>query len=197
MPRGPQKRSEATRAVLQETARRLFTEHGYASVTADDLVAEAGLTRGALHHQFGDKQGLFREVFRRIEHEINEEISAALETADAPEAKMLIAIETFLGACTRPEVVRIALLDAPAVLGWSEWRAIEAEHGLQVITGLLEEGMATGLIPRQSVDALAPMILSSVIEAALLIAHAEEPETMREQARQALGSLLGGLVSGV
>lgn len=194
MPRGPQKRSETTRAALVHAARQLFAEHGYAAVTAADLVAAAGLTRGALHHHFGDKQGVFRVVLGHVEGELTDEIVAATAAQSSVEAKMFAAMGTFLDACTRPEVVRIALMDAPAVLGWYEWRAIEADHGLKVITDLLDEGMASGVIARQPVDALAKILLSCLVEAALLIAHADDRAATREQAQRALGTLLAGLL---
>lgn len=47
---------EETRATLLATARKVFCEYGYAETSMDDLTAQAGLTRGALYHHFGDKK---------------------------------------------------------------------------------------------------------------------------------------------
>lgn len=51
-----------TRKKLIQVARRAFGEYGYADTSMDKLTAEAGLTRGALYHHFGDKKGLFAAV---------------------------------------------------------------------------------------------------------------------------------------
>lgn len=195
MPRGQQKRSETTRTTLLDVARPLFAERGYARVSADELVAAAGLTRGALHHQFGDKKGLFREVLLQVEQELADQVAAAMAPHDTVQEKMVVALDAFLNTCTDPAVSRIALLDAPAVLGWAQWRQIEADHGLRLITDLLRQGMATGAITAQPVDVLARLILSALIESALMVSHAEDRAAARTEAQQALGGLLSGLLA--
>lgn len=59
-----------TRKKLIEVARRSFTTYGYAETSMDKLTAEAGLTRGALYHHFGDKKGLFAAVVDQIDSEM-------------------------------------------------------------------------------------------------------------------------------
>jgi hypothetical protein len=48
---------EANRVKLIAAARKAFAEKGFAAASMDELTADAGLTRGALYHNFGDKQG--------------------------------------------------------------------------------------------------------------------------------------------
>ena len=62
---------EETRATLLSTARQVFSEHGYAGTSMDELTARAGLTRGALYHHFGDKQGLLAAVVASINAELD------------------------------------------------------------------------------------------------------------------------------
>jgi AcrR family transcriptional regulator len=181
------------------TARRLFAERGYADVAAGEIVSEAGLSRGALYHHYTDKRDLFRAVFTELEAELSTEIQAAAARAQDPAdlgAGMLAALDAYLSACERPEVVRIVLTDAPAVLGWRTWREIETEHGLGLITGMLEAGMAAGLMARQPVRVLAQLMLSALIEAALLVANAQgtpDLATVRVEVRQGLVTLFAGL----
>jgi AcrR family transcriptional regulator len=195
MPRRQEERSQATRAALVESARRLFAERGYANVPADEVVAAAGVTRGALYHHYGDKQGLFRAVFEEIEREVAERVVAAIAGESDLWQLMLRGLAAFLDACERPEVVRIALTDAPAVLGWQTWREIEAAHGLGLIRALLERAVAEGVIAPQPVPVLAQIVLGALIEAALLIASAEDRAAARTEAEHSVRTLVGGLLA--
>src|SRR5262249_32287631 len=131
------------RSQLVRVARRLFAERGYAQVPAEEIVAAAGLTRGALYHHFRDKTELFRAVFEEVESEVTAQGAAAAATQPVPEARVRAALGRFLDLCQTPEVLRIALTDAPAVLGWQAWREIEARHGLRLIAGMLTEAAGT------------------------------------------------------
>src|SRR4051794_29090265 len=119
-------RSETTRGALIGAARRLFAERGYAEVGTEEIVRTAGVTRGALYHHFDGKRDLLRAVYEQLESEIVQEIVAV----EQPGVTMLEALSAgagmFLDHCLEPEVQRIVLLDAPAVLGWEEWREIGA-----------------------------------------------------------------------
>ena len=188
--RSQQERSRATREALVATARRLFAERGYAHVPAEEIVTAAGVTRGALYHHFDDKQQLFRAVLEELEGEVPAEVAAA---PDRPTG-MVVGLGRFLDVCQRPEVARVALTDAPAVLGWQAWREVEARHGLGVITRDLQAAAREGLLVDTPVPVLAQLVLSAVIEAALLIAHATDPAAARADAEQALLTLLSGMV---
>jgi AcrR family transcriptional regulator len=192
MPRTQEDRSRSTRSALLAAGRRLFAEHGYAHVSADELVAAAGLTRGALHHHYKDKQGLFLAVFEQIERELSAEIAAAMAAVDDVPTRLAVGLGSFLDVCQRPEVVRIGLLDAPTVLGWQTWRAIEAEHGLGLIVNLLNSAAAEGLLTQRPSPVLARFVLSMIIESALLIAHGT---ATRAEIEESLGAMFGGLLS--
>jgi AcrR family transcriptional regulator len=192
--RSQQDRSRSTRAALVAAARRLFAERGYQRVPAEEIVTTAGVTRGALYHHFADKQELFRAVFEELEGEVAAEIAAAIAAAPDRRTGMVVGLGRFLDVCQRPEVAQIALTDAPAVLGWPTWRAIEARHGLGVITHNLQAAARDGLLVPAPVPVLAQLVLSAVIEAALVIAHAPDPAAARADAEQALLALLSGMV---
>jgi AcrR family transcriptional regulator len=156
------------------------------------------LSRGALYHHYTDKRDLFQAVCTELEAELSDEITVAAGRAGAagPPAGMLAALDAYLSACERDEIVRIVLTDAPAVLGWRTWREIEAGHGLGLIGEMLESGMAAGLMTRQPVRVLAQLLLSALIEAALLVADARESgerATVRAEVRQGLVTLFAGL----
>jgi len=177
-------------------ARRLFAERGYAAVPADEIVTAAGLTRGALYHHYAGKQELFLAVFDELETEIAAEAAASI--LDDPDLRTRIAysLNRFLDICERPEVIRIALTDAPAVLGWQTWREVEARHGLGLIVGMLQTAADDDLLVPTSVPVLAQLVLGALIEAALVIAHATDRAGARAEAERALLTLLSGTIRG-
>jgi AcrR family transcriptional regulator len=186
-------RSETTRTALIAAARRLFAERGYAAVATEEIVREAGVTRGALYHHFGGKSELLAAVYEQMEQEIAAQLGAvaiagagALETLGA-------GAEMFLDQCLEPEVQQIALLDAPAVLGWERWREIGARYGLGLIEALLVAGMDSGEIARQPLKPLAHALLGALDEIALLVGRAQDPPSVRAEASQTLAGLLEGL----
>jgi AcrR family transcriptional regulator len=189
-------RSQSTRAALVAAGRTLFAERGFAATSAEEIVAAAGLTRGALAHHFGDKRGLFRAVLQQLEDEITERILRGHDdTADAW-SSLQRGFAAFLDACEDPQIVQIALLDAPSVLGWANWRELEAEHGLGLIIAGLERAMADGLLPRQPINVLARLLLSAAIEASLLVAQADttaKRSVARRDSERVLLGLIGGL----
>ncbi|MFI6165271.1 TetR/AcrR family transcriptional regulator [Nocardia sp. NPDC051052] len=197
MPRRSQEdRSRTTRAALEQIGRRLFTERGFAATSAEELVTEAGVTRGALHHHYGDKRGLFLAVLEQIEIETTAEIETAIGTVDPDDvmAGMAVGLSVFLEACQRPAMLRIALTDAPAVMGWQAWREFESRHGLGMITAMLERARGAGLIADCPVQMLAQLLLSALTESALIVAHADDPDRARAEAQQAVLLLISGIV---
>ncbi|MCD6014931.1 MAG: transcriptional regulator, TetR family [Solirubrobacterales bacterium] len=198
MPTGSQKRtqaerSEATRAALLKVARRLFAERGYAGVGTEEIVREAGVTRGALYHHFDGKRDLLRAVYEQLESEIAEDLAERAVPGASVLETLRSGADRFLEHCLEPEVQRIALLDAPAVLGWEQWRAIGARYGLGLIAGLLTAGIEAGEIRRQPVDPLAHALLGALDEVAMLVARAEHPRAARAEAGETLALLVEAL----
>jgi AcrR family transcriptional regulator/SAM-dependent methyltransferase len=188
-------RREATRAALIAAGRRLFAERGYAGVGTEEIVRRAGVTRGALYHHFPGKHDLFRAVYERVEQELTERIVAEVPLVGDPVAVLRDGTATFLDACLEPEVQRIALLDAPSVLGHDAWRAIGERYGLGLIRAALQSAVDTGAIPDQPVRPLAHVLLGALDEAALLIARADDVAAARREVGETLDRLLGALTA--
>src|SRR5438270_8080015 len=94
--------AEATRTTLMRVARKLFTERGFNGVSAEQIVQEARVTRGALYHHFKDK----RELFGCVCDEMGAELAKRVEDAVMPMAAtdpwgaMIAGTDAFLDACT-------------------------------------------------------------------------------------------------
>src|SRR5438477_1572020 len=110
-------RSAATRDALLGAGRRLFAENGYAGTGREEIVAAAGVTRGALQHHYGDKVSLFRAVYETVEQEIVDAVArAAMRAGDDPVAQLRAGCHAYLDAVLDPAVQRICAIDGPAVL---------------------------------------------------------------------------------
>ena len=191
-------RSEATRRRLVSAARTLFGARGYAEVGTEEIVRAAGVTRGALYHQFRDKADLFAAVAEEVEAEIAERIAGAAGAgAEAdPVGALRSGARLFLDACAEPEVERIILLDAPAVLGWEAWRDLAGRYGLGLVRFGLQAAIEAGAIVPQPVAPLAHVLVGALNESALYVARAEDPAAAREQCVAILDRILHGLTTG-
>jgi AcrR family transcriptional regulator len=185
--------SEATRGALVAAARVLFSERGYADVGTEEIVRSAQVTRGALYHHFEDKRDLFRAVHEQIEEELVAEVGSQMAGIEDPIALLETGVVAFLDICTRPEITRITLLDAPSVLGWREWREIDMRYSLGLVTAGLQGGMDAGALRVQPVLPLAHLMVAALGEAGLVIASAEDAVVARAEVEPALLALLEGL----
>lgn len=188
-------RAEATRAALLSAGRSLFAQRGYAAVATEEIVRRARVTRGALYHHFRDKEDLFRAVVEDVERELTERIAAESLAAGATEpwAALQEGARAFLDASAEPEVQRIIMLDAPAVLGWVQWREIGQRYGLGLVEGVLEAAMEAGALARQPARPLAHVLIGALDEAAMYVARADDVERAREEMAATIDRLLQGL----
>jgi AcrR family transcriptional regulator len=187
------RQADATRRALIDAARGLFAERGYGGVSTEEIVEAAAVTRGALYHHFRDKRELFRAVFEQIEQESIERIAGVAAGERDPWRRQIAAVRAFLDLCQEPDVQRISLMDAPSVLGWQEWRELEARYGLGLVRAGLALLMDEGVIERQPVEHLAHIVLGALMEAGLVIAGADDPDAAREEVAASVERLLNGL----
>ena len=184
-------RNATTRAALVEAGRRLFSTKGYAEVATDELARAAGVTRGALYHQYDGKTGLFAAVLESVEAEVVTRVAAAMAPHPDPEARLLAGLDAYLDACADPTIHRITLVEGPAALGWTAWREVGHRHAIAVV----EDAVAALAPAGAPISALAHLLVGALGEAALYVAAAEDPDRARDEARTAVLALLGGLSS--
>ena len=185
-------RAAETRDALIAAARPLFAAQGFAEAALESIVRAAGLTRGALYHHFADKTELFAAVFEQVEGEVAAQMGEAIAASGQtdPVEVMRLGAGFWLDACSDPEVQRIVLVDAPAVLGWTRWTEIGNRYNVGLVRALLTDAVETGRIPSQPIEATALTILGAMREATLYVALAED----HDQARQEAGIVMNRLI---
>src|SRR5918992_6064284 len=190
---GRAERGEATRAALIEAARELFSERGYAAVGTNELVRHAGVTRGAMYHHFSDKRELFRAVYEQTEKELVEGLAARIATIEDPWEALVAGMSSFFDISSDPKLMRLGLIDGPAVLGWQAWREIGNRYGLGVTTAALQRAMDADVLRPADVTLLGHKLLAALGEAAMLLASAEDPRAERKQVEGTILTMLEGL----
>jgi AcrR family transcriptional regulator len=185
-------RSAATRDALIAAARPLFAQRGFGSVGTEEIVRAAGVTRGALYHQFDDKTELFAAVFEAVEAQLTQRIDGMVSNAGTadPVELMKIGAATWMLACTEPEVHRIVLVEAPAVLGYQRWREVGLRYGLGLVQSLLGYAMEVGAIRRQPTEPLAHVLIGALDEAALYVAQAADQQAALTDVTAVLNDLM-------
>ena len=183
-----------TRAKLIAAARKAFGERGYAEASMDDFTAEAGLTRGALYHHFGDKKGLFEAVVHEMDAEMAERLKTISDAAPTRWDGFVAENVGYVKMALEPEVQRIVLLDGPAVLGDpSIWPS--ADGCIASLRASLEQLQAEGVV-REDIDAdvAARLVSGASTDAAMWIANAPDAASASRKAIPTFKALMEGLL---
>lgn len=190
-------RSAATQRALITTARRLWGERGFAEVSTPDIAEAAGVTRGALYHQFPDKAGLFVAVLEVVEGEIIQRLQAAVATQrpKTPGDALHAAADAWIDIAGEPEIRQLVLLDGPRILGWADFREMSLRHGLGMTEQLLRAAIDAGELRPQPVRPLATVMIGALDEAAMSIAHATDTDQEKKQLRAVVHDLIDGVLS--
>ena len=193
--RTQEERSAATRDALIAAARKLWGQRGYAEVGTPEITATAGVTRGAMYHQFADKAALFREVVETVEQDVMARMAVVVAGSGAttPAEAVRAAVDAWLDVSGDPEVRQLILLDAPSVLGWAEFRDVAQRYSLGMTEQMLAEAMRAGQLAAQPVRPLAHVLIGALDEAAMVIATADDPERTRREIGQVVHRLIDAM----
>jgi AcrR family transcriptional regulator len=196
MSRTQAERSAATQQALIAAARRLWGERGYAEVGTPEIAEAAGVTRGAMYHQYSDKAALFRAVVEAMDVEIIERIQATVAAAQpgTPADTMHAMADAWLDIAAEPEVRQLMLVDAPSVIGWAEYREMSQSNSVEAAEQLLSAAIEAGQLRPQPLRPLALVLLGALEEAAIYLARAEDTAQAREEVRAVIGDLIDGLL---
>ena len=197
MPRTQAERSAATQRALISAARRLWGERGYAEVSTPEIAEAAGVTRGAMYHQYPDKAALFRAVIEALDQEIIQRLQVAVAAVGpkTPADAIHATADAWLDIASEPEIRQLILLDGPAVIGWAEYREMSQQGSLDAAEQLLLAAIEAGQLRPQPVRPLAMVMLGAFDEAAMYLAEAEDPDEARREIRAVVHDLIDGVLT--
>jgi AcrR family transcriptional regulator len=187
--------AENTRRVLMQTGLELFVARGYSAVSAEELVAAAGLSRGALYHHFDGKRGLFEAVFEAQEASATQRITAAIAAHSDPWQQALAGMEAFLEICCQREYREIVLLQGPIALGWTRWRELDRQYFAALLVAATTQLIDAGVLVDRPAELIAAAAYGMLTELSLTIAAADDPKKARADASVLVRSLLSGIAA--
>ncbi|MFI8916495.1 TetR/AcrR family transcriptional regulator [Streptomyces sp. NPDC053513] len=190
-----EKYAENTRRTLLDTGLRLFTERDYASISAEELVRTAGLTRGALYHHFDGKPGLFEAVFEDLERQAAERIRSVIAPVPDPRERAYRGVEAFLDVCAEPAYRNIVLQQGPVALGWQRWRELDHRYLGGLVLEVVNAALDAGRLRPHPAHLVARAFYGALTELSLTVAETDEPEQARSQAAALVRDLIGGVVT--
>jgi AcrR family transcriptional regulator len=184
---------QKTYAELVAIARKVFSRRGYSDTAIEEIVRKAGVTRGALYHHFEGKKGLFLAVFKEAQTDIANRIIQVDRSVRSIWERFILCTYTFFEACSDPELQRIVLIDAPAILGWDVWRKIDEEKTHDILRSHLKELLDREIIKSLPIDPLTHIISGAANEAVLWIAGSDDPQSAFDEAWTTMKEFLNSL----
>jgi len=186
--------AQSTRNAILEAARRIFASQGYDAASIDEIAAAARVTSGALYHHFRSKRELMRAGCEALEPALKERVAAAMSRAKSSSQTLRLALRAFFDACLQDDIRSVVFEQAPRVLGWEEWRRIDAEYGIGLMLDLLSGMRGAQQLGDYDDQLAATLFLAAVSEAGLQIALGGRRQSeLRRQAERILEAFLEGL----
>ena len=187
-------RGSTTRQQILDTATRLFADEGFEAVSIDAILTACGISKGALYHHFASKDAVFVAVLESIEARVAAELAAAAQDATNPLDALRAGCAGWLALAARDPVVRrIVLTDAPSVIGWQAWRAMESDYSLGLLRIAFTAGVNLGRVKADRVEIFSHMLLAALTEVALLLASEPAHGGAARAGAAAIEQMLSGL----
>lgn len=185
---------DATRSALIESALALFAEQGFAATSLDEVTRAARVTKGALYHHFpGGKLALFEAVFVEVDRRLAERTAAGITPGATGWDLVESGLDAYLEACGDPVVRRVMFQEGPVALGWERWRDLDGCSARELLEHSLRDLIDAGAIRPQPLGLLTRLVFTTLGEAGMTVAEADDQQTARHEARQLIMGLLAGL----
>lgn len=184
--------AQATRQALVVAAAQRFVAQGFGATSLDEIAQDVGTTKGAIYHHFPDKKAVFREVYETLSRELIEEVATSAETASLmPDG----ALKAFVRHAGQRRYQVVLFKEGPAVLGAPVCREIDNKYSLGLIHQLIGVFAPPDLIEAVGLDILARMLLSVLVEAAQVIASADDSSEVASRVQLVLNKVVQALIA--
>ncbi len=184
--------SESTRSALVESAVELFTKRGYAGTSLDEIAKRARVTKGALYHHFSGKQALFEAAFETVESHVYDKLEKIMNGPQPAWERALTGLRAFIQSCLDPAYQRIAIHEAPVVMGWERWREAEDRCSFGLVRSGIQALIDVGEVDDVPVEVTARLLFGALSSAAIEIASSPDPKKTSAQVEEVMVRLVVG-----
>jgi AcrR family transcriptional regulator len=185
-------RRARSRSALLEAAARGLSRYGYANLNLEEVARDAGYTRGALYHQFRDKEALALDVVRWADATWRDEVGRRA-AAEAEPVDALLAMARGHALLCRREVARVAMALRVEFSGQDHPIAHELERVTDGLVArcarLIRAGRRDGSIPAGPPAATVARALVGTIEGVVIALAGHAPHDEALAVRAAAGTL--------
>lgn len=148
------KRPGSNKENLEETRRRFldvavdeFCEYGFAQASTSRIVERSGMARGSLYYHFGDKNGLFHEVYDDVMKGCYAKVSAKMDAFDDAWDSFIAGADAFLDMCLEKQFRKIVLIESQGAMTYAQRYAIQQKTLLSKLSELLPDLFGRGYFP--------------------------------------------------
>jgi AcrR family transcriptional regulator len=185
-------RTARTRGALLESAARGLSRYGYGNLVLEQVARDAGYTRGALYHQFKDKEDLALAVLRWTDETWQREVGEPAARQAEPVAALLTMARGHAVLCRR-DIARVAMALRVEFSGRDHPIARELERvqaGLvKRLARLISAGRRAGSIPPGPPARPVALALIGALEGAVITLAGQAPHDERLAVRAVAGVL--------
>jgi AcrR family transcriptional regulator len=185
-------RSARSRSALLESAARGLSRYGYGNLVLEDVARDAGYTRGALYHQFKDKEDLALAVIDWVNENWMREVGGPAQGEPDPVAE-LIALARGHAVFCRRDIARVVMALRVEFSGQDHpvGRKIEriSETGVKRVARLVDAGRNDGSIPAGPPAKSVALAFLGALEGAVISLAGQAPHDELLAARAVAGVL--------
>jgi AcrR family transcriptional regulator len=185
-------RSVRTRSALLESAARGLSRYGYGNLILERVASEAGYTRGALYHQFKDKEDLALAVIDWVDETWQQEVGRLVEPESDPVVALIVLARGHAVYCRR-DIARVAMALRLEFSGQDHpvGRHLEqvSESLVKRCTRLISAGRRVGTIPAGPPARAVALAYVGALEGTVIQLAGQAPHDEVLAARAAAGVL--------
>ena len=170
--------TQRTRRAILDRARLLFARNGYAATGTEELIRGLGITRGALYHQFKDKQGVLEAVIGEVYGEITSAIRERVEPLESCWDRILMGCHACLDIAMREDLRRLVLIEAPAFLSVETLAELD-KPGFSLLQEAIQNAVDEGLLKTADVEGFTCLLNGSLNALASWVAQASDGDRLR------------------
>lgn len=188
MPRASAADAARTFDSILDAATAAFTSAGFQSASLNEIAKVAGVTRGAVYHHFTDKTGLLEAVVKAGHERVASFVVARAdaEVGDA-RASLRAGCHAFVDGITEDPAARVLLIEGPAALGWTKWRALDDSASVKELREAVEA------VNPEDAEAMTHLLSGAMNEGVLWLVDNPGSTDARSALRRSLDKLIDTL----